>query len=137
MKISKIESIIKREKQDLKMGKTTLTLMRDWKKVIFGLPSFTTLLLLTLNLIGVFKQVSQLGGFRRNNFAPLLIWFSTILNNSIQKTSIRLCRSHVEILDPSLLCSFLGSVHTPTTSFHPQANGLVEPFQPNWKFPLS
>ena len=54
-------------------------------EVNFGLPSFTTFLLLTLNLIGVFVQVSQLGGFRRINFAHLLIWFSTILNNSIQK----------------------------------------------------
>ena len=42
-------------------------------EVNFGLPSFTTFLLLTLNLIGVFVQVSQLGGFRRINFAHLLI----------------------------------------------------------------
>ena len=36
----------------------------------------------------------------------------------------------------SLLCSFLGIVHAPTTSFHPQSNGLVERFHRQLKVSL-
>ena len=36
----------------------------------------------------------------------------------------------------SALCKFLGIVHTPTTSFHPQSNGIVEKFHCQLKFSL-
>ena len=36
----------------------------------------------------------------------------------------------------SPLCRFLGIVHSPTTSFHPQSNGIVERFHPQLKVSL-
>ena len=36
----------------------------------------------------------------------------------------------------SALCRFLGIVHSPTTSFHPQSNGIVERFHPQLKVSL-
>ena len=36
----------------------------------------------------------------------------------------------------SALCKFLGIVHSPTTSFHPQSNGIVEKFHRQLKVSL-
>ena len=36
----------------------------------------------------------------------------------------------------SALCRFLGIVHSPTTSFHPQSNGIVERFHRQLKVSL-